>query len=288
MSSDDFVEELRIQSVRDLDEARFILDKGSHLDHVAWFCEQSYEKLVKHVYSYYKLKIQNRSLNKVYSTVFEAQHYDSPHLILRMLSELTREFFQIYMNGFNQLGQMSENDRKILTDAIVSKMPQNAVGMNDKFLDSIKKKIDACLWKKDEFEALLKNSSYESLYQNMKKFDYDALIEQNVSKYTQGLGGLSGADPSQLGWATSSKLYKDYYLFVTKLLVLAPWILPHVSASRYPLIESGFVNLKLYRELESQLKPYFDHLVSILQSLQKQKDDFILTLDTIHKFANKV
>src|SRR2546422_8749971 len=84
---DKFIEELRLQSFRDLEEAEKILENNGYIEHVAWLCEQSYEKLVKYVYAYFKLKIQNGSVKSVYDKMYQSQHYGSYKLIINMFRE---------------------------------------------------------------------------------------------------------------------------------------------------------------------------------------------------------
>ncbi|AFU58184.1 hypothetical protein Ngar_c12440 [Candidatus Nitrososphaera gargensis Ga9.2] len=280
--STDLAEELKIQSVRDLEQAKSILKQGENLEHVAWFCEQSYEKLIKHVYAHFKIKIQNRSVSGVYDKIFRAGHYDSPDLVLNMLGELAREFWDMYNRGLSVLPKLSDSDRTILK-RFIDNVPQDALRRNERHIESIRRKIDMVVNKDKEFESFLRNSTYEKLHESMMKYDYNQIIDQTVAKNTAGLEGLVGVDPNVLMKGINSQLYKDYYLFVAKLLGLAEWLLPNISGSRYPLRESGFGNLKLYRELNDQLILFFGYMVSILDGLQTGKDRFISSIISILK-----
>lgn len=48
--ADLYSEELKTQSIRDLKLAKMLVERKTNAEHIAWLCEQSYEKILKHVF----------------------------------------------------------------------------------------------------------------------------------------------------------------------------------------------------------------------------------------------
>src|SRR5215475_3815653 len=49
--TDLYCEELKTQSIRDLELAKRLIGLRCNAEHIAWLCEQSYEKILKHVFA---------------------------------------------------------------------------------------------------------------------------------------------------------------------------------------------------------------------------------------------
>jgi HEPN domain-containing protein len=91
---DDFVKDFKVQVERDLDGAEIILKAAGPLEHVAYLCEQSFEKTIKYVYAYYKLNIKGEQIGAVYQKMKQDSHIGSNKLILNMLREYYVETYQ--------------------------------------------------------------------------------------------------------------------------------------------------------------------------------------------------
>ena len=79
---------------------------------------------------------------------------------------------------------------------------------------------------------------------------------------------------------------QKYTAFLNMLKTLAPLILPHVIASRYPLKECSMENLKVYRTCAN--KKVFNALAHKMQILLDSESDFVNQIIMIRKQDFKI
>jgi hypothetical protein len=276
-SVDSFLDDLKLQAQRDLAGAEIIAKGGGPIEHEAWLCEQSFEKIVKYVYAYFKLKIQAGNLNSVHDKMREQAHYGTPILVINMLRELYRAYGQTMMEFTLKFAKIPDNLQLPIRE-LLDKLPKNYVGYLDKVFDGARDRMAKLLGDKLGLEDALKKSVPEHLHWYLQKFDNDERIEDIVKNEAKAFQGL--VDISQF---TDPTLYQKNFNFPLKALAISPWILPYTETSRYPLKEYNYSNLQLFRKYEGNLRPYFASLIEVLRELQKEADDYIESLNTFKK-----
>jgi len=100
---DDFINELKLQARRDLDGVEIMLQNNGPIEHGAYLCQQSFEKNIKYVYAYYKLRINKRSLSGVYDDTLKSSHEGGADLTMNMLPQYYTETYK-FINS-----KMAEN-----------------------------------------------------------------------------------------------------------------------------------------------------------------------------------
>lgn len=283
MSLDDkLIEELKIQSERDLKEAENILNNHGYIEHVAWYCEQSYEKLVKSIYAHFKLKIQHGNVKSVYEKIYEKQHYESYKLIINMFREIQAAFRQSLDNATAKIKTKSPEMPEFTINAMSSFIGSaNIPSVNRKLenkISEIDSKIAREISSVHAFKDFLSNSTELSLMKSIHSSDIDDLTKKALNQLSKDLKFKSD-DPlftMVLKSAFSSnEKYLKFYGFISQALVLARWILPHTSMSRYPILDYDFENLKPYRQRETELKAFFTVLIDEIRKLYPTSKDFI-------------
>lgn len=231
------------------------------------------------MYASYKLEIQKQSVDSVYDKIREKSHYQTAELILNLSRELYKGMFESQTRFFLKMPEISEEIRQPLND-LLSKVPKNVVGNFDRWFDQARDKINQLMSPKSEFNERIKNTTVEELKKYLEKFDYRNAIEQKVAELSKGfLGKVNPSDTVFL----DAVFYQQNVAFPLKVLALSPRVLSYVEMSRYPIRDCGYLNLKLFRELDAQLRPYFEYLVIELQMLSKEGDDY---LGTIKKYQS--
>lgn len=276
-STDSFLDDLKLQAQRDLAGAEIIAKGDGPIEHEAWFCEQSFDKTVKYVYAYFKLKIQSGNLNSVHNNMREKAHYGTGELVINMLRELYRGYGEMMMESTLHFAKIPDN-LQLQIKELLDKLPRNYVGQFDKWFDQARDKIAKLLGDKLGLEDALKKSVPEHLHWYLEKFDYDEKIEGIVKNEVKPFQGLVDIGPF-----SDPLLYQKSVNFPLKALALSPWILPYTETSRYPLKEYNYINLQLFRKYEGNLRPYYASLIEVLRELQKEADDYVDSLNTFKK-----
>ena len=111
--------ESRVQAQRDLDSVRVLLESPDlHLENIAFLLEQSFEKIVKAVYTEYKLKTDSASWAEVYENI-RGHDIDFILTILmnlyencaKTLAQIPETFFD-YVGAHDILSKETEKIRK--------------------------------------------------------------------------------------------------------------------------------------------------------------------------------
>lgn len=265
---------MKLQAQRDLAGAETILKENGPIEHVAWFCEQSFEKTTKYVYAYFKLKIQSGSLDSVHDNMREKAHYRTGDLVLNMLRELYRGHWEGMMQFMEHFTKLPEN-LQLPLKSLLDRLPKKGIGQFDKWFDQARDRIAKLMEAKMGYNDALKKSSDEHLRWYLAKFEHDEEIEDVVKNESTPFKGLVDIGPY-----IDPTLYQKNMNFVLKVLALSPWVLPYAEMSRYPLKECAYLNLQVFREHEGHLRPYFAYLIEVLKGLQKDAAGYIESLNT--------
>jgi hypothetical protein len=270
-----------------LDGAEIILRADGPLEHVAWLSEQSFEKTIKYVYAYYKLKIQKENIDTVYDKMKYKSHLNSTELTLNMLREFYVESYQFIMLHLSGNPLIPEQ-LKILMNDLFKQAKINGAGFFESMFDNAIRKMIPILRKKEDYVTFLKKTNEDGLRQFLNKFDYD----QRIEEMTNNVGNdfrkiLSPEQISDASFFMSPLLQQKQFRFIMKVIALCRYVLPYTEMSRYPLRECNYENLRLFRELEPQLRPYFILLIGELRKLIKDSDDYIESLVALHGALRK-
>lgn len=282
------IEELKIQSQRDLNEAERILKNGGHMEHVAWHCEQAYEKIVKQIYAYFKLKIQSANVVSVYDKLYEKQHYGSYKLIINMFREILSSFRVYLKNTFQTIDSRSDQfptGTFHATSSLYNMIP-NFNKQLERTLSNVEIKIEKNISNIEAFKIFLNNATEANINKilqqtNITKNVNDALNQAKTNAVLKTGDVLFDEIVKQV---TNNPIdFIKFYGFISQALVLATWILPHTSMSRYPSIEHNFENLQLYRNRDSTLVPFFRILINEIKNLGSGSNDFLTMLHQYKK-----
>lgn len=268
-----------MQAQRDLGSAGLILKQNGPIEHVAWFCEQSFEKTVKYVYAFFKLKMQNGNLESVHSKMRERAHFHTDDLVINMSRELYRGYAEIVFANVKVLTTSLPEELKVAVAELMEKLPKNVIGEFDKMFDRGRDRIDKLMGDKGNYNASLMKSTSDSLADYLRKFEFGSEIDDIVNDTIKAFVQNTQITSPFFGPA----IYKKHANFPVKAAALSPWILPYAETSRYPLKECAYINLKIFRDYEGQLRPYFASLIVILEQLQKEADEYIESLQEFKK-----
>lgn len=282
---DRLIGELKEQSKRDLEEAQKILECKGHMEHVAWNCEQAYEKLVKSMYAHFKLKIQGRRVKSVYGTLYEKKHFESHTLVINMLNEIGSSFRNCAKASYAEFQDHLETAREVIAFSGVN----NAIpGYDKNFKESLaknlrhaKSEISKHTLNINNFSDFLAESSGEKLLISLEKNDVNQTIPRVLSQLrADPKHPLSHPSLKQYVDIAISNVddYKKFYNFILKALLLAPYAIPHTTLSRYPSDLHNFANLEVYRSKEDVLKPFFKILIAEIEKMHKESDGFLEAL----------
>lgn len=256
------------------------------MEHVAWHCEQAYEKIIKQIYAYFKLKIQKGSVKSVYEKMYEKQHYGSYRLIINMFREITRSF-RTYLENTFQTITTNSNQLPAGTFASTSNLYNMIPNFNkdlEKKLSNVETTIEKNIANINAFRIFLNDATEEKLNAIIEKTDVSKQVLDALNQVKTG-SKLKTGDAlfdGLVDQAANNPIdYLKFYGFITKALVLAMWTLPHTSMSRYPSMEHDFENLKAYRDRDSTLGPFFKVLIKEIKSLESESSNF---LEMLHQY----
>ena len=259
-----YIEESKIQARRDLNSARILLSlPDPHLENVAFLLTQSYEKILKAVYFNYKISLTTDSWENIYKKT-QSHNIDFIFEMLRDIHRHYRSFIEQNiakcLPAIKELDMIPDNLHEIFDS------PEK---QEEKIMDGIKQleqKVDR-LKDKNHFVNFISKLNSNSI----KETDME---HTEITKYIDVL------DDPRLVMLKSSDLpvpnkqtMIQYAIFLNMLKALAPYTLPHVVASRYPIKECKMENLAMYRN-SSNLKSFFDKLAYKIQMLLDSENNF--------------
>ena len=264
------INENRIQAQRDLDSARVLLASSDpHLENVAFLLEQSFEKIIKTSYTRYKLEIKSASLNKIYENISD----HNIDFILDMLDEL-------YKNCTTTLTHLPKTllDCDELHNIFSKEMkeilrsPENLAGPM-KRIQNLKNEV-----------ALAKRNFIKF----MSKLDSKSIPNLDVepSDVPQFFTTVENFTNSAADFVPSRKIFQEHLTFLLHLSI-APYIIPHATHSRYPLIQRHMNNLNAYRD-NPKLKGFFNALADHIQKMLDSEAGFTKLLVATHSFNSKI
>lgn len=290
---DKFIEELYLQSLRDLEDAEKILENDGHLEHVAWLCEQSYEKLVKSVYAYFKLKIQNGSVKPAYDKMYNSQHYGSYKLMINMFREIFGSFRRSFDTKTSQIVASASENEKGIADGFMDFMKNVNFSQINKELEhkckSVEEKIGACLSSNNAFKDFINIATEQSLRKSLDALNFEAIVKETLDKLSSD-PRFKSTNPDFQGilqqvFVNGLEQNIKFYGFISYALVLARWILPHASMPRYPIFEYNFDNLAPYRERSNELKLFFRLVIDEIKKLHPKAKEFYEELEYYKKIG---
>jgi hypothetical protein len=288
---DKFIEELRLESLRDLVEAEKILENNGHIEHVAWLCEQSYEKLIKSVYAYFKLKIQSGNVRSVYDKMYASQHYGSYKLIINMFREIFGSFRKSFDSKPTQIVSTASESEKGTASEFMNFVNNTNFSQLNKELEhkckGVEETIGKCLSSNHAFKDFIDIATEKSLRKSLNELNFEATIKDVTDKLPTD-PRFKSTDPAFrkiLEQVITSGLEDNikFYAFMSYALLLGRWVLPHASMPRYPILEYNFDNLVPYREKSDELKPFFKLIIDETRSLYPRATDFI---EKLHFYKN--
>jgi hypothetical protein len=219
-SIDDFVADLKLQSKRDLDSAKIILKQNGPIEHVAWFCEQSFKKTIKYVYAYYKLKIQEGTLDSVYDKMKEKSHLSSTELIINMRRQFYSESWQFLEQHLSSDPSVPEPVTTVLKEMFRQSKIYGA-GFFDKMFDDAIRRMGVALKNKEEYLAFLQRTSEEQLRRSLSSVNFDKIIlEATELLNTSFRSLLTPRQVEDAGPFMSSSLQVKQLRFILKVIAL--------------------------------------------------------------------
>jgi len=300
--ADLYCEELKTQSIRDLDLAKRLVGSRVNAEHVAWLSEQSYEKILKYAFASY-LAAQGTRVEvidgKLRRTSLAGQQWRLS--TLDIARDISRGFFDMLLG----------REKKIAGDG--EKHPHSRL--------MIATPID--LWKKFE------TSTEKIIDQSANMIESSLLLTSTIQNYTsqnfldsssswtfaKSFFQPSSSEPTERGASSSSledylrnnmegirgkfsiqgfdeatnlviRLTKAYYSFVLRAIMMAPWLLPLSEASRYPMPEYHSENLKNFREFELQLLDFYATVCVELERLIEASGHFNEAIADLRRFTD--
>lgn len=278
--SSKYVEENRIQAERDLQTAKIILENNGHVENVAFLLEQSYEKILKSIHAYYRLEIKNEPFVDVYNA---AIGHDID-FIFRMLKDLYKlsGSYLVAMQGKMQGDKVYEGNSlafKWLAKKITSGI--DAESMMEKIippLQNIEEGVRNHIRNKEEFGKFLSTFNANSIPMIGQPKVAFQLLE--VAKF------LAGSKNEEFNRSLNVENWKTFSMYLTYILLLGPWIIPHVYMSRYPVKELQLENLEYYRNNEENIKQFLLNTIPKVQYLLDNCDAFIEQMKILKKRSN--
>lgn len=284
---DGFIDEWKSQALKDLQAAEILLRHEGPLEHVGYLSEQAFEKTIKYVYAYYKVKIKNETIDSVYDKMKHDSHLGSTNLTLNMLREYYVETYRIVIRHINE-GDTLPDPLKAQMKVLFEQAKIDGAGFFERMFDDAIHRIRPILRKREDYVIFLKHTNAESFTQFMKKFDFDERIDELVTSASGEFKKV--VTPQQVSggeFFISPLFHQKQFRFIMNVLGLCRYVLPYAEMTRYPLKECNYENLKLFEQLDPQLRPYFNILLKRLKELVSQSDEYILTLVAIFKTVNK-
>ena len=273
-----YISENRIQALRDLESANIILGNNGNLENVAFLLEQSYEKILKAAHGQYRLEIKGDILKNVHKDA----HSHDIGFAFQMLKDIHEYFYQAVMANplvqYNILAQyphLSKPAKKIASslEDIIAKVISD--------IERIKRKVEAHIRNKSRFTEFLSGLDENSIREPNLKANYVVNYPKDTNVNAKLNTMINAVMPNE-------KTLNKYARFLALLCVLAPYTLPHVIASRYPISECKMENLRAYRTDSKDLRKFFKKLAIKIKILLDSEEEFVAQIKNIYVINQKL
>ena len=277
-------DEMKTASIRDLGMAKEFLGT-EYIEGVAWHTEQAFEKLVMYAYAKYKIVVLGQDAQSIAQKLKETWHPVKHHLTINLLHEMFSTFG-------GRLNRASSNPASVVADPSLQPSVQKfAQRIKDleyvrqilERLESIEAEIDQRTKNSKGFRELVSISTEGNARVLLaNKPDIASALEfarQNLRKLSPGAPVSALIDPAidKLG-----DLFRDLYTFPYVALNIAPLILPHSLTSRYPIMETDFENLMVYRENRKSLGGFFTVMMGGIEELTESVEAHVEALRDVN------
>ena len=295
-----YCEELKTQSIRDLELAKRLVGLRVNAEHIAWLCEQSYEKILKHVFASY-LASRGARVEVIDGKLRRASLAGQQWRIstLDIARDVSRAFFDILL-GRDRSERQPPSARTLLAQPM--DLWRNLETSMEKVIDQTSNTVESNLLlsltiqncTKENFLnsasswALAAPYFQPSLSTESKENDPLSFLEsflRNNMEGTRANFSIQGFDEAT---KLMTRLTKTYYSFVLRAIMMAYWLLPLSETSRYPMPEYHCENLKKFREFESQLIDFYAVVTIELERLIESSAYFNEAMADLRKFMEKV
>jgi hypothetical protein len=299
--ADLYCEELKTQSIRDLELAKRLVGLRVNAEHIAWLCEQSYEKILKHVFASY---LANRGTRvevidgKLRRASLAGQQWRIS--TLDIMRDVSRAFFDVLL-GRDRIREKGERQPFGATAiAQPADLWKNFEASMEKMIDQTSNTIESSLLltptiqncTKENFLTsasswALAKSFFQPLPSESKENDPLSFLEMYLRNYMEGIRGNFSVQGFDEVTKLMTRLIKTYYAFVLRAIMMAYWLLPLSEASRYPMPEYHSENLKKFREFEPQLIDFYGAMTVELERLIEASAYFNEAIVDLRKFMDK-
>ena len=274
------IDEMKEASVRDLGMATQLLGT-KYIEGVAWHTEQAFDKLVMFGYAKYEIVVLGKRAEAIAEKLKQTWHPVKHHLTVNLLHEMFSAFG-------GRVNQAAKSPATIVNDPnlqpLVQKFAQRVKGTNyvadiRKRLEGIEAEIDSRTKDTKGFRELISISTEKNARTVLaNRPDITGALEfakQSLYKMSPGEPLLAGID---LVVDSLRDMYQVLYSFPYSVLNIAPLILPHSLTSRYPIAETDFENLAIYRENSEQLRAFFGAVIGEIEALTGSVDPHVEAL----------
>jgi len=306
--TDLYCEELKSQSIRDLELAKRLIGLRSNAEHIAWLCEQSYEKILKHVFASFlssrgvRVEVIDGKLRR--ASLAGQQWRISTIDIAR---DVSRAFFDVLL-GRDAIRERDEKRSRATVIAQPTQLWEDFEVSMEKMIDEASNTIESNLLLSLTLQNCTKenflnpssswtlaksffqppsSSTSATLIEGGKKNDPLSFLDTYFRNNMEGVRGNFSVQG--FGEATSlmTRLTKTYYAFVLRAILMAYWILPLSETSRYPMPEYHSENLKKFREFEPQLVDFYGVVSKEIEHLIEESAHFNEAIADLRKFMER-
>lgn len=282
-----YVSENRIQALRDLESAIIILDNSGNLENVAFLLEQSYEKILKAVHGQYRLEIRDDILKNVHKDA----HGHDIGFAFQMLKDIHEYFYQTVMASPLVQGSIRAQYPHLFKSAKeIASLSEDITAKVMSDIDRIKHEVEAHIRNKSRFAEFLSRLDENSIREPNLEADYvvNYLKDTNVNaKLNTMINAVMPNQKERLD-VLNEKTLNKYASFLALLCALAPYTLPHVIASRYPISECKMENLRAYRTDSKDLRKFFKELAIKIKVLLDSEEKFVAQIKNIYVINQKL
>ena len=304
--ADLYCEELKTQSIRDLKLAKVLVERKTNAEHIAWLCEQSYEKILKHVYSNHLAGIGIR-VEVIDGKLRRASLAGQQWRIntLDIARDISRVFFDLLF-GRDRTGQNAGypgSHRSLISEP--GDIWKNFESSMEKMIEQASIAVDSSLlisrttenYTKEQF--LRSTSSWNlmpdapnqtsQLSSQMRingaanPFEYLEKVGRDYLESVRANFSIQGFDVAA---ELFGRLLRVYYSFVLRAVMMGFWLLPLSEASRYPMPEYHSKNLKQFRESEPQLIDFYSVVCEELERLIEASSHFNEAMADMRRFLD--
>lgn len=267
-----YAEELKTQSIRDLALAKKLLADKESPEHIAWLCEQSYEKILKHVFATY-LSHSGIRVEVIDGKLRRASHGSAWMSTIEITKDISRAYFRMILTDADKF-----HLRPIIGES--REMWQKFQESTERMLDTVIEMIEL-RYNNSTFMQNFNQASIAAFSHSVDPIpNMETLIKDNLESVRKNFSEGGFGDLTDL----LLRLTQGYYDFVFRSVILAPWLLPLAEASRYPMPEYGSENLKGFRDNKNQLIEYFSGICNEIQKLVDASSHFNEAISDLKSF----